>query len=39
MKQKPAIVAALMGEKETLVLDEPTTGLEPHYYEIVRFRA
>lgn len=29
MKQKTAIVAALMGEKKVLVLDEPTTGLDP----------
>lgn len=29
MKQKTAIVAALMGEKDVLVLDEPTTGLDP----------
>lgn len=29
MKQKTAIVAALMGDKEILVMDEPTTGLDP----------
>ncbi|MBQ7841457.1 MAG: ATP-binding cassette domain-containing protein [Lachnospiraceae bacterium] len=29
MKQKTAIVAALMGDREILVMDEPTTGLDP----------
>jgi len=29
MKQKTAIVAAFMGDREILVLDEPTTGLDP----------
>ena len=29
MKQKTAIVAALMGDKDILILDEPTTGLDP----------
>lgn len=29
MKQKTALVAALMGNRDILVLDEPTTGLDP----------
>lgn len=29
MKQKTAIVAVLMGDKEILIFDEPTTGLAP----------
>ena len=29
MKQKTAIVAAFMTDKEILILDEPTTGLDP----------
>ncbi len=29
MKQKTALVAALIGNKDILVLDEPTTGLDP----------
>ncbi|MCD7733081.1 MAG: ABC transporter ATP-binding protein [Oscillospiraceae bacterium] len=40
MKQKTAIVAALMGDKEILVMDEPTTGLDPlmreTFLELVR---
>ncbi len=29
MKQKTAIVAALMGDRNILIMDEPTTGLDP----------
>lgn len=29
MKQKTAIVAAMMGDEDILILDEPTTGLDP----------
>jgi len=29
MKQKTAIVAAFMADKEILIMDEPTTGLDP----------
>ncbi len=40
MKQKTAIVAALMGDKPILVMDEPTTGLDPlmreTFLELVR---
>lgn len=34
MKQKTALVAALMGDREILVLDEPTTGLDPLMREV-----
>lgn len=34
MKQKTAIVAALMGDKDILILDEPTTGLDPLMREV-----
>ncbi|MCD7743687.1 MAG: ATP-binding cassette domain-containing protein [Lachnospiraceae bacterium] len=40
MKQKTAIVAALMGDKKILLMDEPTTGLDPlmreTFLELVR---
>lgn len=34
MKQKTALVAALMGDREVLILDEPTTGLDPLMREV-----
>lgn len=34
MKQKTALVAALMGDRDILVLDEPTTGLDPLMREV-----
>lgn len=34
MKQKTAIVAALMGDRDILILDEPTTGLDPLMREV-----
>lgn len=34
MKQKTAIVAALMANKDILILDEPTTGLDPLMREV-----
>ena len=34
MKQKTAIVAALMSDKDILILDEPTTGLDPLMREV-----
>ena len=34
MKQKTALVAALMGDRDVLVLDEPTTGLDPLMREV-----
>ena len=34
MKQKTAIVAALMGDREILIMDEPTTGLDPLMREV-----
>lgn len=40
MKQKTAITAALMGDKDLLILDEPTTGLDPlmrdSFIELIR---
>lgn len=34
MKQKTALVAALMGDRDVLILDEPTTGLDPLMREV-----
>lgn len=39
MKVKLAFAVALSHNAELLILDEATSGLEPHHYEIVRFRA
>ncbi|MCD8295267.1 MAG: ABC transporter ATP-binding protein [Clostridia bacterium] len=40
MKQKTAIVAALMADRDILILDEPTTGLDPlqrdNFLELLR---
>lgn len=40
MKQKTALVAALMGNRDILILDEPTTGLDPlmrdEFLDIIR---
>ena len=39
MKQKTAVIAALMNDADILILDEPTTGLDPlmrkHFVEIL----
>lgn len=39
MKQKTAVIAALMNDSEILILDEPTTGLDPlmrkHFLDIL----
>ena len=34
MKQKTALVAALMADRDILILDEPTTGLDPLMREV-----
>ncbi len=40
MKQKTAVVAALMAQRDILILDEPTTGLDPlmreNFMDIIR---